>query len=169
MLPTILVMAWLLVGLPLLLAGAFLPAPVLLIAVPVAVALAAGLRQVPAAWPRALPGPARAEDRASRREPEWAAWWGLAGTVAVAAGFTLWQFLFNSESIIVLRNPGAYLQTGYWIAQHGSLPIPQSLAAFGGSHPGAGRSPAPASSPRAPRSCPGSCPACRYCWPGRSG
>ena len=134
-LPTILLMAWLLVGLPLLLAGAFLPAPVLLIAVPVAVALAAGLRQVPAAWPRALLRTARAEDRARRREPEWAAWWGLAGTVAVAAGFTLWQFLFNSENIIVLRSPGAALQTGYWIAQHGSLPIPQTLAAFGGSHP----------------------------------
>jgi hypothetical protein len=134
-LPAILVMAWLLVGLPLLLAGAFSPAPVLLITVPVAVALAAGLRQVPAAWPRALPGAAPAEDRAPRREPEWAAWWGLAGTVVIAAGFTVWQFLFNSASIIVLRNPGAALQTGYWIAQHGSLPIPQSLAAFGGSHP----------------------------------
>jgi hypothetical protein len=133
--PAILVMAWLLVGLPLLLAGAFLPTPVLLIAVPVAIALAAGLRQVPAAWPRALRRPAPAESRAPRREPEWAAWWGLAGTVAVALGFTVWQFLFNSASIIVLRNPGAALQTGYWIAQHGSLPIPQSLAAFGGPHP----------------------------------
>ena len=51
-------------------------------------------------------------------------------------GFALWQFVFNSESVIVLRDPGAYLQTGYWIAQHGSLPIPKSLAAFGGAHPG---------------------------------
>jgi hypothetical protein len=134
-LPTILLAAWLLVGLPLLLAGAFLPAPVLLIAVPVAVALAAGLRQVPATWPRALPGAAGAQARASRREPDWTAWWGLAGTVAVAVGFTLWQFLFNSENVIVLRSPGAALQTGYWLAQHGSLPIPQTLAAFGGSHP----------------------------------
>jgi hypothetical protein len=203
-LPAILVMAWLLVGLPLLLVGAFLPAPTLLIAVPVAVVLAAGLRQVPRTWPRALPGAARAaaralsgpapaearaqpgtdpaearalpgadpaeaptvtgadpaqapalpgadpaeahvlpeaspaEARAPRREPGWPAWWGLAGTIAVAVGFTVWQLLFNSETIIVLRNPGAYLQTGYWIAQHGSLPIPQSLAAFGGSHPGLG-------------------------------
>jgi hypothetical protein len=137
-LPAILVMAWLLVGLPLLLVGAFLPAPVLLIAVPVAVALAAGLRQVPASWPRARPGPAPAGDPAPRREPAWPGWWGLAGTVAVAAGFTAWQLRFNSESLIVLRSPGAYLQTGYWIAQHGSLPIPQSLAAFGGSHPGLG-------------------------------
>ena len=179
-LPAILVMAWLLPGLPLLLAGVFLPVPMLLIAAPLAVALAAfGLRQVPANWPRALPGvsgrpgqtcparpcPAR-QDRARRRrqtgrpaaaarprrpgpageaagaapgrERAWPAWWGLAGTAAVAAGFALWQFLFNSETVIVLRDPGAYLQTGYWIAQHGSLPIPQSLAAFGGAHPGLG-------------------------------
>jgi hypothetical protein len=137
-LPTILIMAWLLVGLPLLLAGKFLPAPTLLIAVPLAVALAAGLRRVPASWPRALPRAAQAEGGAPRREPGWPAWWGLAGTVVVAAGFAFWQFLFNSETVIVLRDPGAYLQTGYWIAQHGSLPIPQSLAAFGGAHPGLG-------------------------------
>jgi hypothetical protein len=135
-LPAILIMAWLLVGLPLLLVGAFLPAPALLIAVPVAVALAVGLRRVPSAWPRALPRAAPAEARVPRQDPGWPAWWGLVGTIAVAVGFTLWQFLFNSEGLIVLRNPGAYLQTGYWIAQHGSLPIPQSLAAFGGAHPG---------------------------------
>ncbi len=137
-LPAILIVAWLLVGLPLLLAGTFLPAPMLLIAVPLAVALAAGLRRVPASWPRALPGPARAAGGAPRPEPGWPAWWGLAGTVVIAAGFAFWQFQFNSESIIVLRDPGTYLQTGYWIAQHGSLPIPQSLAAFGGPHPGLG-------------------------------
>ena len=187
-LPAILVMAWLLPGLPLLLGGVFLPVPTLLIAAPLAVALAAfGLSQVPGTWPRTLPGgggrvgqaaprpavprqagpgetaPAEtapgeiaagqtpavraaagqapageAAGGAPGRERAWPAWWGLAGTVAVAAGFALWQFLFNSETVIVLRDPGAYLQTGYWIAQHGSLPIPQSLAAFGGPHPGLG-------------------------------
>jgi len=131
-LPAILVSAWLLVGLPLLAGRAFAPAPMLLITVPVAIALATGLRRVPAAWPRALPGSAPA------REAGWPAWWGLAGTVIVAAGFAAWQFLFNSESLIVLRDPGAYFQTGYWIAQHGSLPIPQSLASFGGAHSGLG-------------------------------
>jgi hypothetical protein len=138
-LPAILIMAWLLVGLPLLLARVFLPAPAVLIAVPVAVVLGAGLHRVPAEWPRALPRAARAEGDAKRQpSPRWPAWWGLAGTVVVAAGFALWQFLFNSETVIVLRDPGAYLQTGYWIAQHGSLPIPQSLASFGGAHPGLG-------------------------------
>jgi hypothetical protein len=142
-LPAILIMAWLLIGLPLLLAGVFLPTPMVLIAVPLAVVLAAGLHRVPVDWPRALPRAAearaaQAQGREQRREPGWPAWWGLAGTVVVAAGFAVWQFLFNSESVIVLRDPGAYLQTGYWIAQHGSLPIPQSLASFGGAHPGLG-------------------------------
>ncbi len=128
-LPAILVLAWLLPGLPLLLAGAFLPVPMLLISVPLAVALGMfGLRQVPVSWPRAL----RGERRERRRD----AWYGLAGTLVVAAGFAVWQFIFRSEPVIVLRGGGAYLQTGYWIAQHGSLPIPQSLAAFGGTHPG---------------------------------
>ncbi len=128
-LPAVAVLAWLLPGLPLLLAGAFLPVPMLLISVPLAVALGVlGLRRVPVSWPRALSG----ERRERRRD----AWYGLAGTVAVAAGFAVWQLIFRSEPVIVLRGSGAYLQTGYWIAQHGSLPIPQSLAAFGGSHPG---------------------------------
>jgi hypothetical protein len=151
-LPAVLLSAWLLVGLPLLMARAFLPAPMLLITVPVAVALATGVRRIPGVWPRAIPGAGRAagagpgrgrpgagqEPAGAGRERAWHAWWGLAGTVVVAAGFALWQFLFNSESVIVLRDPGAYLQTGYWIAQHGSLPIPQSLSAFGGAHPGLG-------------------------------
>jgi hypothetical protein len=135
-LPAILIMAWLLIGLPLLLAGVVLPTPMLLVSVPLAVLLAAGLHRMPARWPRALPGAVRAAGATPRRERGWPAWWGLAGTVVVAAGFAFWQFLFNSETVIVLRDPGAYLQTGYWIAQHGSLPIPQSLAAFGGAHRG---------------------------------
>jgi hypothetical protein len=135
-LPAILMVAWLLVGLPLLLAGVFLPAPTLLVTVPLAVVLAAGLRQVPARWPRALPRAAAPGRTEPRREPSWAAWLGFIGTLVVAAGFALWQFLFNSENVIVLRDAGAYLQTGYWLAQHGSLPIPAAIAAFGGAHPG---------------------------------
>ena len=38
----------------------------------------------------------------------------------------------------MLRQPGAVFQLGYWIAGHGSLPIPASLHDFGGAHPGLG-------------------------------
>jgi hypothetical protein len=135
-LPTILVVSWLLVGLPLLLAGVFLPAPALLIAVLVAVALITAVRRVPDNWPRALSHPARGTAGASGPASGVPAWWGLAGTAVVAAGFAAWQLRFSSDTAIVVRDPGAYLQTGYWLAQHGSLPIPESLARFGGAHPG---------------------------------
>ncbi|MGD0066192.1 MAG: hypothetical protein ABSB76_22445, partial [Streptosporangiaceae bacterium] len=63
-------------------------------------------------------------------------WWAVAGTVAVAVVFTIWQIAERTEQIIFMRDPSTYLQVGYWLAHHGSLPIPDSLAAFGGSHPG---------------------------------
>src|SRR5262249_12481031 len=128
-LPAIGVVAWLLPGLPLLLAGEFLPVPELLIAAPLFAALTVNvLLRVPARWPVDLPG--------KPRDRGWMPWLGMAGTSAVAAAFTAWQLALNSPSVIATRTPGAYFQTGYWIAQHGSLPIPGSLAAFGGSHPG---------------------------------
>ncbi len=128
-LPAILIMAWFVPGLPLLLAGAFVPAAMLLISVPLAVLLVVnGLGRVPASWPRDLPGPGGRSQGSIR--------WGLAGTVVIAAGFAAWQLAVNSPAVIVRRDPGAYLQAGYWIAQHGALSIPRSLAAFGGSHPG---------------------------------
>jgi hypothetical protein len=135
-LPAILVVAWLLTGLPLLLAGVFLPAPTLLIAVLVAVVLITWVRRLPGSWPRALSLTAEGTRRDARPRSGWPAWWGLAGTVVVAAGFTAWQLRLSSDTAIVVRDTGAYLQTGYWLAQHGSLPIPQSLGAFGGAHPG---------------------------------
>jgi hypothetical protein len=127
--PAIGMIAWLVPGLPLLLAGEFLPVPMLLIGAPLAAALAVNvLHRVPCRWPAELPGPAR--DRS------WMSWWAMIGTVAVAAGFTAWQLAQSSPSLIVSRTPGVYFQTGYWIAQHGSLPISQSLAAFGGPQAG---------------------------------
>jgi len=131
-LPAVLILAWLIPGLPLLLAGDFLPVPMLLISVPLAVALAVnGLRVVPASWPRLFSG---------RRtvEPAWATWFGLLATVAVVAGITAWQLSEGSEALIVLRSAGTYLQAAYWIAQHGSLPIPEMARYFGGTHPGLG-------------------------------
>ena len=133
LLPVLLALAWLIPGAALLMGGRLRPAPMLLISAPLAVILiAAALRrapgqrrlEVPAAGP---PGkPARA----------WAGWWGLAGTAAVAAGFGAWQIRLNSPQVIVMRQPGVLFQVGYWIAGHGSLPIPESLRDFGGAHPG---------------------------------
>jgi hypothetical protein len=128
-LPAIAVVAWLVPGLPLLFGGAFAPVPMLLIAAPLLTALAVNLlSSIPSQWPNDLPG--------QSRERAWPGWFGILGTVAVAAGFTVWQLAANSPSVIAARTPGAYFQAGYWIAQHGSLPIPGSLAAFGGPHPG---------------------------------
>ncbi len=129
-LPAVLLLAWLIPGVPLLLGHVFLPAPALLISAPVAVVLVVvGLRVVPAAWPRLLPAN-------HRGEPRWATWFGLLATVVVVAGLTGWQLRYGSTALIVTRDPGTYLQAGYWIAQHGSLPIPETLSAFGGAHAG---------------------------------
>jgi len=129
-LPAILIAAWLLPGLPLLLGGSFLPVPMLLISVPLAAALTVNsLRVVPASWPRS--GAARALSTRA-----WPAWFGLLATVAIVTGLIAWQIRESSQSVIVLRDAGTYLQAGYWVAQHGGLPIGTQQAAFGGAHAG---------------------------------
>ena len=148
--PVILAVAWLVPGLLLLLVHSFLPAPMVLISVPLAVALTILVaRELPGRWP--APDATDTADTADvsaqratgalgvgaqRSARPWAAWWGLLGTVAVAAGFAVWQLIENSPQFIVSRDPGAFTQFAFWIADHGSLPIPTSAAAFGGAHPG---------------------------------
>jgi hypothetical protein len=132
-LPVLLALAWLIPGAALLMAGRLRPAPALLISAPLAVILvAAALRRVPGQ--RLVPAPGAGQPR--RAAPAWTGWWGLAGTIVVAAGFGAWQIRLNSPQIFVLRQPGAVFQLAYWIAGHGSLPIPGSLRDFGGAHPG---------------------------------
>jgi len=128
-LPAIIVAGWLVTGLPLLLAGVFAPVPALLIAAPLITALAVNvLYRVPRRWPIDLPG--------QPRERSWHSAFGIAGTLVVSVEFTVWQLVMRSPSVFAVRRPGAAFQTGYWLAQHGSLPIPGSLWAFGGAHPG---------------------------------
>jgi hypothetical protein len=114
-LPALLAAAWLVPGLPLLLAGSFDVVPMTVISALLAIGICClVLPRLPtksAGWP--VP------------------WWAVAGTVAVAVVFAAWQVWMHTEQVIYLRDPNIYLQTGYWIAQHGSLPIPQSLASFG--------------------------------------
>jgi hypothetical protein len=140
-LPALLAVAWLLPGLPLILAGRFTVLPMVFISVPLAVGLCYfTLRHLPVSWPgqpRQASGPERAGEPqragAARRAVPW---WAVAATVGVAVVFAGWQIWMRTQQIIYQRDPATYLQVGYWIAHHGSLPIPQSLAAFGGSHPG---------------------------------
>ncbi|HEV2450935.1 MAG TPA: hypothetical protein VGS62_03310 [Streptosporangiaceae bacterium] len=129
-LPAVLVIAWLVPGVPLLLGRAFSLAPMLLISIPLAAAIIViGLRRVPARWPL---GAQAVAARDAGRAP----WWALTGTIVIAAGFASWQLRLNSQQLIVNRDQGIYLQFGYWIAQHGAASVPVSLDAFGGPHAG---------------------------------
>jgi hypothetical protein len=126
-LPALLVMAWLLAGLPLLLAGRFTLALMLVVSIPLAVVLVVlGLRWIPGRWQGARP--------VLNPEPTRTPWWAVAGVIVVAVAFGVDQMIYHSQFIIVTRDPASYVNFGYWIAHHGSLPIPQDSAAFGGTH-----------------------------------
>jgi hypothetical protein len=135
--PALLAVAWLLPGFPLLLAGRFSAPPMVFMSAPLAVGLCYfALRRLPVGWPgfRRAPARARTQVPVPARAPAPVPWWAVAGTVAVAAAFAAWQIADRTQQIIFLRDPATYLQVGYWIAHQGSLPIPNSLDAFGGSH-----------------------------------
>jgi hypothetical protein len=55
----------------------------------------------------------------------------LLATVAIAAGFGVWQAACGSQQVFAFSDPGVYLQYGYWIAEHGTARIPESASAFG--------------------------------------
>jgi hypothetical protein len=135
--PALVASAFLVVGFPLLMIGAFRPVPVIGLSV-IAAALITplGLRALPglrppatAAGPRlwARPGDPAAGGGAGRTP-----WWPVAGVLAVAAGFFAFNAAYHSQFLIISRDPGAYMQFATWIAGHGKLPITTSSAAFGG-------------------------------------
>jgi hypothetical protein len=130
-LPALLAMAWLVPGTAMLLAGRLLPVPLVIIFVPLAVALCYfAMRQLPASWPRFRDLPAAAPASAGRRRPG-VPLSAVLTTVAIAVGFAVWQAVDRSQQVIVATDPGVYLQYGYWIAEHGSVRIPQTASAFG--------------------------------------
>ena len=125
--PALVAMAWLLAGLLLLLAGRFTPVLMLVVSVPLAAVLVVlGLRWIPDRWQGTLPVPGPEQARTP--------WWAVAGVLVVAAAFGVHQLIYHSQQIIVARDPASYIQFAAWIAHHGSLPIPQARAAFGGGH-----------------------------------
>jgi hypothetical protein len=116
--PALLLVSWLVVALPLLMAGVFTPLPAIVLFVPVTVlVLTFGLRAV--------------------RPPEgrWGSWWTVAGVLAVAVAFCVLQFLTYSQQIVVRRDPASYFNFATWLAGHGSLPIHATVSAFGGADP----------------------------------
>jgi hypothetical protein len=130
-LPALLVMSWLLAGFPLLLIGHFSPVFTLVLSVLVAIVLVPlGLRWIPSPLPDAWP----ARHREKARDPEKARtpWWAVAAVLAIAIAFGIDQVIYHSQFIIVMRDPASYFQFAEWISRHGSLPIPQDRAAFGG-------------------------------------
>src|SRR5580698_2460793 len=101
--PTLLAMAWLLAGLPLLLLGHFTPVLMLALFVPLAaVLLVFGLR-----W---ISGPGHGLLGERGAEAASTPWWTIAGVVAVAVLFAVDQFAYHSQYIIVMRDPASYLQ-----------------------------------------------------------
>ncbi|MGH3272443.1 MAG: hypothetical protein ACRDN1_25760, partial [Trebonia sp.] len=131
--PALLAVAWLVPGIGTLLAGRLLPLPMLIIFVPLALALCYfAMRQAPVRWresPVAQGAPGVADGTVRRRSDVPAV--AVIATVAIATGFAVWQAVYRSEQVIVVSDPGVYLQYGYWIAVHGSARIPASAAAFG--------------------------------------
>ncbi|NVI91222.1 hypothetical protein HUX53_29075 [Actinomadura sp. BRA 177] len=113
--PALLIVAWLAVALPLLMAGVFRPAPAFALFVPVAaVVLWLGLRSRP------------------REEPGPVPWWTTGSVLAITVAFLVLQVVMVSEQIVVRRDPASYVQFATWLTEHGSLPIPRSVDAFGG-------------------------------------
>lgn len=119
--PALLVVAWLAVSLPLLLAGMFRLGPALALFVPVAiVVLRLGFLD--------------------RRDPRTASrgrvsWWSVGGVAGVSAAFLVLQLVMCSEQVIVRRDAASYLQFATWLVDHGTLPVDPMRWAFGGGDP----------------------------------
>ncbi|MFL6139028.1 MAG: hypothetical protein ACJ74O_14690 [Frankiaceae bacterium] len=108
--PAVLLAAWLLAGVPLLLAGAFRPAW----AVPAAAALALPMLLVA----RRVRAPALP-------------WWAALLTLVVVGCATGWAVAHASENLVVRRDPGPYGLIAHWIGVHGTMRIPDDAAVFG--------------------------------------
>ncbi|MFI0447855.1 hypothetical protein [Actinomadura sp. 6N118] len=124
--PALLIVAWLMVSLPLLLAGMFSPGPAIALFVPVAtVVVWLGLRD-------------RRRDPDEEDPPEGPVpvpRWVTVSVLAIVLVFLVFQMIMSSEQIIVRRDPASYVQFATWLNDHGSLPIPQMRWAFGGGDP----------------------------------
>ncbi|MBB6170096.1 hypothetical protein HNR23_000156 [Nocardiopsis mwathae] len=119
--PAVALAAWLLVAFPLLVVGHFTPMTGALLGGP---AVLAALALVPR-WVPDLP---------ERDVP----WWPVAAVALITAVFAVVQVLYHGEVLVIRRDPASYAQFTAWIAQHGSLPIPQDRELIAGDDPALG-------------------------------
>jgi hypothetical protein len=118
--PALLATSWLVTSVPLAAFGVFHP---------IAASLA-GLVSAVLVVPLGL----RLFRRPAGAAPHWilnAPWWSVLATVAVAVGFTAFTIATHSEHVVLRRDPGAYTQIGYWLANHGGLSSTVPASAFG--------------------------------------
>ncbi|WP_046469747.1 hypothetical protein [Allosalinactinospora lopnorensis] len=116
--PAVAVAAWLLVAFPLLVIGHFTPLMGLLLGAPAVVAAVAVVPR----WIPDLP-----EDDVP--------WWPLAAVGLVTVAFAALQIAYHAEALVIRRDPASYAQFTVWIAQNGSLPIPQHRDLIAGDDP----------------------------------
>ncbi|MDS1269724.1 hypothetical protein RIF23_05390 [Lipingzhangella sp. LS1_29] len=116
-LPVLVVGAWLLVSFPLLLFGQLTPVVGVAVGAPVVVVVATLV-------PRFVPD-----------LPEHTPWWAVLGVGAVTVAFAAVQMAYHGEEIVVRRDAASYAQFTHWIAEHGSLPIPQQRELIAGDDP----------------------------------
>src|SRR3984957_19763062 len=139
MAPALLAVALLVPGTGMLLAGRLLPLPVLIIFVPLAVALCYfGMRGLPVQWPLFGKPDAVVDDTSDSGDGSDADGrrvgvpvGALLATVAIAAGFGIWQAALRSEQVFGAGDPSVYLQYGDWVAKHGTARIPTLASSFG--------------------------------------
>jgi hypothetical protein len=139
MAPALLAIALLVPGTGMLLAGRLLPVPLLIIFVPLAVALCYfGMRGLPVQWPLFGKPDAAVDDTSDSGDGSDADGrrvgvpvGALLATVAIAAGFGVWQAALRSEQVFGAGDPSVYLQYGYWVAKHGTARIPTLASSFG--------------------------------------
>ncbi|WP_232320456.1 hypothetical protein [Herbidospora daliensis] len=61
-----------------------------------------------------------------------ATWWQAGAVFLVAVASGVFNTVYASQQYIVRRDPATYQQYAIWLRDHGGLPIPFDLAAFGG-------------------------------------
>ncbi|MFC7327503.1 hypothetical protein [Marinactinospora rubrisoli] len=125
--PVVVLGAWLLVAFPLLVAGQFTPLAGAVLGLP---AVAAAVAIVPR-WVPDLPSHPGRVNGQERETP----WWPVVAVVLITLAFAAVQILYHSEQIVIRRDPASYAQFTAWIAQHGSLPIPQQRDLIAGDDP----------------------------------